>query len=146
MQTKQLSLSTARWIALVMYFAGLVTYPFVGAFVRTTPSLPADLMRVLPLILLGAGVVDYVFSLIIESMILAQARKAGNPNGAATAAIVSASFGEGLAIFGFILTLGGAANWGVVLYALCLLHGVHLMLRWPNFERVASGETYESEG
>ena len=145
MQTRQLSLSTARWLALAMYFGGLVTYPFAGAPVKVPPQLSADVMRVLPLILLGVGVVDYVFSLIIESMILAQARKTGTPNGAATAAIVSAAFGESLAIFGFVLTLGGAGTWGVVLYALCFIHGVHLMIRWPSFARVASGETYDSE-
>ncbi len=145
MQTKQLSLSTARWIALAMYFTGLVTYPFVGAFVKTTPSLPAEAMRVLPMILLGAGVVDYVFSLFIEGMMLAQAKKSGNPTGVANAVVLSACFGESLAVFGLILTFLGAGSWGVALYALCFVHGVHLMVRWPNFARVASGETYDSE-
>jgi len=145
MQTKQLSLSTARWIALAMYFTGLVTYPFVGALAKTTPSVPADVLRVLPMILLGAGLADYIASLVIEGMILAQAKRTKNPKAVATAAIITAACGEGLAVFGLVLTFLGAGNWGVALYALCFVHGVHLMIRWPSFARVASGETYDSE-
>jgi len=140
MQTKQLSLSTARWIALAMYFTGLVTYPFVGAFVKTTPSLPAEAMRVLPMILLVAGVADYIASLVIEGMVLVQAKRTKNPKAVATAAIITAACGEGLAVFGLVLTFLGAGSWGVALYALCFVHGVHLMIRWPNFEQVAAGD------
>jgi len=141
MQTKQLSLSTARWIALAMYFTGLVTYPFVGALAKPAPSASPELLRVLPMILLVAGVADYIASLVIEGMLLAQAKKTKNPSGVATAAIITAACGEGLAVFGLVLTFLGAGSWGVALYALCFVHGVHLMIRWPTFERVASGET-----
>jgi len=145
MQTKQLSLSTARWIALTMYFTGLVTYPLVGVLVKLPPPASPDLLRVLPMILLAVGVADYIASLVIEGIVLAQAKRTKNPSGAATAAIITAACGESLAVFGLVLTFLGAGNWGMPLYALCFVHGVHLMIRWPGFERVASGETYDSE-
>jgi hypothetical protein len=141
MQTKQLSLSTARWIAIAIYFSGLVVYPIIGAMVKATPTLPVEAMRMLPLVLLGAATVGYVLSLIFEGMILAHAKKANNPSGAANAVIVSAAFGETLAIGGLVLTLLGAGSWGIVLYALCFIHGVHLAIRWPKFEEVAGGES-----
>jgi hypothetical protein len=77
-------------------------------------------------------------------MILTRAKENRNPAGAATAAILTGVFGESLAIFGLVLTLFGARSWGTLLYGLCFVHGVHLMLRWPSFERVAGGETYDS--
>lgn len=139
MQTKQLSLSTARWIALALYVTGLVTYPIVGALVKTTPTLAAEVMRVLPVMLLGVGVADYLLSLVLEGMMLAQARKTGNPSGAANAVILTAAMGESLAVFGLVLALLGMGSWAVVLYALCFIHGVHLAVRWPNIERVTAG-------
>jgi len=141
MKTKQLSLSTARWIALAMYFCGLVVYPVIGAVVRLPNPTSAETLRVLGPVLLGVGVVDYIMSLAIEGMALAQARKAASPRGnVARTAIVTGAFGESLAVFGLILTFLGARSWGTLLYGLCFVHGVHLMLRWPNFEQVAAGD------
>ena len=141
MQTKQLSLSIARWIVLALYFTGLVTYPVVGAFVKPVPGLPPEVSRILPVVLLGVGVAVYVVSLVVEAMVLARAKRSPNPVGvAASAAILTGACGESLAILGLVLTLLGARTWGTLLYGLCFVHGVHLMLRWPNFEQVAAGD------
>ena len=139
MRTKQLSLSTARWIALAMYFTGLVVYPIVGAVVKLPPPAPPEVRRVLPMVFLIAGVMFYVASLVVERVMLAQARKSDSPLGAGNAAIVVAAFGEIPALFGLILTLLGAGRWSVVLYGLCFVHGVHLVLRWPKY---AEGDTW----
>ena len=140
MQTKQLPLSTARWIVLALYFTGLVVYPVVGGLVKLPRPAPPEALRILPLVFLIAGVVDYMVSLVIEAVMLAKARKAQSSIGAGNVAVVSAGFGEILAIWGLVLTLLGAGSWGALLYGLCFVHGVHLMLRWSNFAEVAAGE------
>lgn len=139
MQAKQLSLSTARWVVLAAYLAGLVIYPLVGVLVKPVVSLPPELLRLLSMILLCAAVTLYIVSLIVEAMILARARRAENSGGAATAAVITGAFGESIALFGLVLALLGAGSWGALLYGLCFVHGVHLMIRWPNLEAVTDG-------
>lgn len=134
MQTKQLSLGVARWIALAIYLTGLVVYPVIGMLVKVNEKASPETLRILPLVFLGLAVVSYVVSLVVESLILGQARAKGNAASAASAAIVTSAFGESIAILGLILALLGAGAWSVVLYALCAAHGLHLMVRWPNFE------------
>jgi hypothetical protein len=69
--------------------------------------------------------------------LLAQARDAGAPQRVVTVAVVTAAFGASLAVYGLIVTLLGAPAWGGVLYVLCAVHGLHLMMRWPNYAAAA---------
>jgi len=142
---KTLSLGTARWIVLAMYIGGLVVYPIVGALAGDRPSAEPELTRVLPFVFLGVSVMGYVFSLVLERTLVAQARKTKSEMTAAQAAIVSGAFGESFAIFGLVLTFAGVGNWALPFYVLCFVHGVHLLVRWPSLESAVSSESYETE-
>jgi len=143
--SRAVSLTAARWIVIAMYFAAVVVYPAIGATVKTAQLVPAGTLRLLPTLFLVMAAVDYVISLVLEASALTQARRERNPAGAISAAIVTGSFGCSFGVFGLILGLLGARSWSIPFYALSLVHGVHLMIRWPNLERVATGERYESE-
>jgi hypothetical protein len=143
--SRAVSLATARWIVIAMYFAAVVVYPAIGAMVKTTQLVPDGTLRLLPTLFLVMAGVDYVISLVLEASLLTQARRERNPTGAVTAAILTGSFGCSFGVFGLILGLLGARAWSMPFYALSLVHGVHLMIRWPSLERVATGETCERE-
>jgi hypothetical protein len=134
---RTLSLGVARWIVIALYFSGVVIYPVIGAAVTIRPAASAQALRLLGPLLLAAGVVDYIASLILERTLLSRARPATGGQTAAVTAVIVSAFGESLAIFGLVLSLLGLPNWGLALYALCFVHGVHLGLRWPHYERAA---------
>ena len=66
------------------------------------------------------------------------ARAQVNPHAVVTAAILVAAIGESMAVSGLVLALLGVNAWALALYALCLLHGIHLALRWPDYEHAAA--------
>ncbi|UCC67044.1 MAG: hypothetical protein JSV79_07790, partial [Armatimonadota bacterium] len=96
---------------------------------------------VVTLVLGTVAAVDYVLSLVLEQRLLAR-RAAGGHSPVVTAAVLVAAFGVSLAVYGLVLTLLGEPKWGALLYVLCALHGLHLMIRWPRYERVVRGGPY----
>jgi F0F1-type ATP synthase membrane subunit c/vacuolar-type H+-ATPase subunit K len=142
---KKTSLTSARWIVLTIYLSGLVIYPTVGALAGARQGAPPEVPKILPLALLGVSMASYVVSLVVERILITQAKSRGSETGAASAAIVTAAFGESFAIYGLVLTFAGAGNWAPLFYVLCLLHGVHLLVRWPSLEAAVSGDSYETE-
>jgi hypothetical protein len=130
------SLGTARLIATMMYVGPLVAFPWIGRLVKVGASLDPKVLPVLAAALLVVGIVDYGASLFVEAKLLAQARGRGS-QGLIAAATVTAAFGASLAVYGLVLTLLGARTWGSVLYVLCAVHGLHLIVRWPNYTQAA---------
>jgi len=53
------------------------------------------------------------------------------------------TLGASLAVYGLVLAVLGAPGWGYVLFVLCLVQGMHLMIRWPDYERAAESDTYQ---
>ena len=130
-----LPLPIARVIVIAVYATSLVVYPAIGATVKLQTVLAPHTGQLLGIILLSLGAVEYGLSLWLEQRLLARAAAQGNPQAAVTAAIVVAAIGETMAIFGLALALLGVNAWALALYALCLLHGIHLALRWPDYEQ-----------
>jgi len=142
------SLATARLIAIAVYLVGLVVYPLVGLLAKVKAGVSAETLALLGPAMLGAGVAVYVASLVVERVLLTAGRRGlatRRPVKVMSAAVVTAAFGESLAIFGLVISLLGAKGWGGLLYLLCLVHGIHLRMRWPSYEAVAAGETYEDQ-
>lgn len=138
------SLATARLIAIVVYVVGLVVYPLVGLLARVKAGVSSETLAVLGPAMLGVGVADYVASSVMERALLSAARRAPagrRPARVMTAAVMTAAFGESLAVLGLVVSLVGARDWGGLLYLLCLVHGVHLRMRWSQYESAAAGET-----
>ena len=131
------SLGTARLIATMMYVAPLVAFPWIGRLAKVGASLDSKVLPVLAAALLVVGIVDYGASLFLEAKLLGQARDARAPQSVVTAAVVTAAFGASLAVYGLVLTLLGARTWGSVLYVFCAVHGLHLIVRWPNYTQAA---------
>jgi len=132
------SLDTARWIAIAMYVAGLVIYPVIGVSVKPSTNVEPDVLRLLGPLFLAVAVADYAVSLVLERIMLARAR--GRAEGTATAfttALIVSACGESLAVFGLVIHLLGAPNWALALYSLCAVHGLHLMIRWPEYDAAA---------
>jgi len=137
-ENRTLSLRAARWTVIAVYFAGLVVYPIVGFTVKLPHSVSGSLPAAVGPILLAMGIMDYFISLIVERAMLAQVRaNPSRPAAVTTAAITVAALGESLALFGLFLSLLDMRQWGLALYALCLVHGVHLAIRWPGYEQAA---------
>jgi len=134
--TSAKALRGAALLAIMFYAVALLVWPPMGslllaksgAFRQLDPKLFGPL-------LVGVGVVDYIASLFIEGHLLRSARKSANPGGVVSAAIVTAAFGASLSIYGLLLCHVRFYSW--TLYGLCFLHGVHLLLRWPNYAEAA---------
>lgn len=138
------SLATARLVVIVVYAVGLVVYPLVGLLARVKAGVSSETLAVLGPVMLGVGVADYVASLVMERALLTAAGKAPvaqRPARLMTAAIVTAALGESVALFGLVVSLYGARGWGGLLYLLCLVHGLHLRMRWSQYESAAAGGT-----
>jgi len=137
-------LATARCIATLLYVLPLILFPIIGRMVKLQAVPKPEVLRLLGVALLVVGLADYAVSLFLEQKMLAQAARAPRPapTQVLTAAIVVASFGASLAIYGLVITLLGAPGWGAVLYVICAVHGLHLMVRWPRYERAVEREPY----
>ena len=132
------SLDTARWIAIAMYLSGLVIYPVIGVSVKPMTNVDPEVLRLLGPLFLVVAVVDYIVSLLQERIMLARARaRAGGAATALTTVLIVSACGESLALFGLVIHLLGAPNWALALYSLCAVHGLHLMIRWPEYEAAA---------
>ena len=132
------SLDTARWIAIAMYLSGLVIYPVIGVSVKPMTNVDPEVLRLLGPLFLVVAVVDYIVSLLLERILLARARgRAGGAAAAFTTVLIVSACGESLALFGLVIHLLGAPNWALALYSLCAVHGLHLMIRWPEYEAAA---------
>ena len=132
------ALRLARLVATLLYVEALAVYPLLGRVLGPLFSARPEVTRFVGPVLLGAGVAAYAFSLLLEHRMLARAAlAAGSPARAFVAAIPVASCGNALGTFGLVLTLLGAPGFGAALYVLCAAHGLHLMLRWPNYEQAA---------
>jgi len=133
-----LSLPVARVLVIVVYATALVVYPAIGAMVKLPKALAPQTGQLLGIILLSVGGFEYLLSLWLERRLLARAAERGDPQAAVvSAAMVVAAMGESLSLFGLVLALLSANAWALALYALCLLHGIHLALRWPDYEYAA---------
>ena len=137
-------LGTARLLATLIYVVPLVVFPIVGRMVKVAVLRDPEALRVLAAVLGVAAVVDYGISLFLEKKMLASARGggAGAGNTVVTAAVVVAAFGASLAVYGLVLTILGAPGWGAVMYILCATHGLHLIIRWPRYERAIEEGPY----
>ena len=134
MEERGKTLGTARLIATLMYAGPLVIFPWVGRFVKTGMALGPKALAVLAPALLFVAVTDYVISLFVEARLLGQARDAGVAGKPViTAAVITSAFGASLAVYGLVVTMLGAPAWGSVFYVLCGVHGLHLMMRWPQY-------------
>jgi len=132
------SLDTARWIAIAMYLTGLAVYPVIGVSVKPTTNVEPDVLRLLGPLFLVVAVADYIVSLLLERIMLARARaRAGGAATAFTTVLIVSACGESLALFGLVIHLLGAPNWALALYSLCAVHGLHLMIRWPEYDAPA---------
>ena len=141
MEQRDDTLGTARLIATLMYAGPLVVFPWVGRLATAGKLANPKVVGVLVPALVFVAVTDYVISLLIEARLLAQARDVGEPKKAViTAAAVTSAFGASLAVYGLVMTLFGAAAWGAVFDVLCAVHGLHLMIRWPAYQRAAEGD------
>jgi len=132
------SLDTARWLAVAMYLAGLVIYPVIGVSVKPMGEVDPEVLRLLGPLFLVVAVADYAVSLVLERIMLARARaRAGGAAAAFTTVLIVSACGESLAVFGLVIHLLGSPNWALALYSLCAVHGLHLMMRWPEYEAAA---------
>lgn len=132
-------LTTARWIAIAMYGSPLIAFPYVGRYVRPEVTVTPETLRVLALVLGAVAVADYAISLWLETKLLARVQADGRVSRAVTAIVIVAAFGVSLGVYGLVLSLLGARGWGAAFYVLCAAHGLHLLLRWPRYERAAEG-------
>ena len=135
-------LITARWIVTLMYIGPLVVFQFVGRAVRPSPSLDPQTLGILAAVLAVVGLTDYGLSLFLERWFLGRPRAGGSAAPVVSAAFVVSALGVSLAAYGLVLTLLGAPRWGAMFYIACALHGFHLMLRWPRYERVVRDTPY----
>ncbi len=137
-------LAMARWIATIMYVVSLVVFQLVGRAVDSPVRLDATTLTGLAYVLLAVGIVDYCLSLFLEKKLLAKAHSGAGEasNSVVSAALIVSALGVSLAVYGLVLTLLGTPAWGALLYVLCALHGLHLMLRWPEYVRAAEGTPY----
>jgi hypothetical protein len=144
MQAGAQVLAAARWIATLMYVVALVVFQLVGRLVAVPVELDATTMRVLAYALLAVGIMDYGLSLFLERKLLARARAGGAQAASSVvpAALIVSALGVSLAVYGLVLTLLGAPAWGAVFYMLCAVHGLHLIIRWPDYARAAQGTRY----
>lgn len=133
-------LDRVRWIVILIYTSCLVLFPLVGRLIPVQPIIPPEVGRLLPRVLLLLAISEYGISLFLERLGLTQAARARGGLGAATAAIVAAAFGASFAVYGLVLTLLGQAAWSALFYLLCLIHGLHLAMRWARYEQAAAGE------
>jgi len=131
------ALGTARLIAALLYAVPLVVFPMVGKAIQGSAGVDADTLPVLVVALGLVGIADYGVSLFLEGKLLKQARLAG-PSGrpsVVTAVTLVSAFGASLAVYGLVLTFLGAPSYGGMCYVLCAVHGLHLLIRWPRYER-----------
>jgi len=139
-----MGLAAARVIAVSMYVLTIPAFIIV-AHVVEMPRV-SGLPEFFPWLLLGIAIAEYVASLLIEGFMLEEKRLRGQIDrmpgstiGAAVArvAIVTASFGDSIAVFGLVIALlaPGTAQW--YLFGLAALHGIHLQLRWDRYEEAA---------
>ena len=138
------ALGTARLMAALLYAGPLVVFPMVGRAIQGSGGVEAGTLGVLTVALGLVGITDYGVSLFLEAKLLERARAAG-PSGrpsVVTAAILVSAFGASLAVYGLVLTFLGAPSWGAIFYILCAVHGLHLVIRWPRYERAAEGSPY----
>jgi hypothetical protein len=139
-------MSQARFIAIAIYLSGLVVLPSLGLWIKPPRPAPGELLRLLPLVFLVVAVTEYGLSLFLEARLLSvRIRPKQSQSPPFAAAIVSAAMGASIAIYGFVLGLLGAPGWAPVFYLASLIHGVHLMVRWPNLERAAEQQSGGSE-
>jgi hypothetical protein len=138
-----LPLDVARAISAMMYLGALAACVVVGAMLKPRPV--SGLPQILPWLLLVVAVADYGVSLAIEGVLLsgkggkaAPGTLSAAPEGrAATATIVVSAFGVSIGIYGIVLAFLSLPRWSWAFYALCLLHGIHLQLRWDRYEEAA---------
>ncbi len=138
-------LARAQLVATLIYVVPLVVFPMVGRMVKVSATVDGESLRVLALALGVVGAADYGISLFLEQRMLARGRTGGTTAASAvfSTAVVVASFGASLAVYGLVLTLVGAPGWGAALYVLCAAHGLHLMIRWPRYARAAEGAAHQ---
>ena len=139
------ALGTARLIAALLYAVPLVVFPMVGKAIQGSGAVDADTLPVLVVAFGLVGIVDYAVSLFLEGKMLRQARAVGGQSGRSsvvTAVTLVSAFGASLAVYGLVLTFLGAPSYGGMFYVLCAVHGLHLLIRWPRYERAAEGSPY----
>lgn len=146
METKTAkNLATARWIVISMYLVPLAIFPILGRTLELDVAVGAEELRILSFVLGMVALGDYALSLLLERKLLAQARAGEARTGSSpllAAAVVVAALGASIAIYGLVLTLLGAPRWGDACYILCAVHGLHLAIRWPRYQRIAEGAPY----
>ena len=88
-------------------------------------------------VFIGVGIVDYIISLVLESNGLRKARANHQIGGLATTGVLTGAFGTSLGVYGIILASFQVSQYDIILFGLCALHGIHLLLRWPNYVEIA---------
>lgn len=141
MKERGIGAAQTRWIVISIYASCLVMLPITAQLVRVKTALPSETLRLLPISLLVVAIFEYGLSLYLERRALAGGLFHGRSDSRpAAAAIVTASIGGGIAVYGFALAILGAPGWSPVFYLLSLVHGLHLAMRWPDYEQVAERE------
>jgi len=140
-----LRLGIARIISAMMYLGSLAAYIVVGLVVK--PASVIGIPGILPWLLLAVAIADYGVSLGLEGVLLRGKGWSKSAPGAAprtaegrasTTAIIVSAFGVSIAVYGVVIALLSFAKWPWLFYGLCLLHGIHLQLRWDRYEEAAS--------
>jgi hypothetical protein len=136
----QISLGTARIIALLMYLS-VPVYAVVGEVAKLQRVSHAP--SIVAWALFAVAIADYLLSLLFEAKLLSgqwtrQSAPASPPRPSRStpvaAAIIVSTFGVSIAIDGLVLRFLSFSTWPWYLYGLSILHGIHLQLRWDRYE------------
>jgi hypothetical protein len=143
-QRRGLSLPVVRLMLISLYLGAMVVCGVFSSAVKAGHSLSPETGQLLGIILLAVGAADYAFSLFLERHMLKRARSSADPQSAVPViGILVGAVGASLASYGLVLSVFGVSGWALALYALCVLHGIHLAVRWPDYEEAAAGESYQ---
>jgi len=143
-QRRGLSLPVVRVMLISLYLSALVACPAIGSAVKAGHPLSPQTGQLLGTILLVVGAADYAISLFLERHMLKRARSSADLQSAVpVTAILVGALGASLAGYGLVLSVFGVSGWALALYALCVLHGIHLAIRWPDYEEAAAGDSYQ---
>jgi alpha-beta hydrolase superfamily lysophospholipase len=129
------ALASAARIAAATYLVALVVLPLIGALVNALHLHPAGRDPLLPPALAVVAIGAYIASLVVERSMLRASAERAIASGPAVALMTTPFFGLGIALFGLLLAVLGAGRWPLFFYALCFIHGAHLLARGQRFSR-----------
>ncbi len=130
----------AKGMLVYFYLAPLGIWALVGRVIAVHEVAVSSMAgRVLGPALVAVGAADYILSLVLERSMLRRAALRPDPaQGVFTAALAVGILGASLGMYGVLLSVLGLSGPAFILYAMCIFHGVHLALRWRDYEAAAA--------